>query len=198
MAFEYSVKAHPTVYNGVRFRSRLEARWACVFDLLGWRWTYEPIDLNGWVPDFGLMGASGRYCLVEVKPEISCSTKVMSKALSEIFCIDADFMFCGLWEPHPCPEYARMFPSWTDTLSVNTLTRRDIEADRVDGKTKERTVFYHEINDLFDFVPLGKPYLGHFTGDVVGYGVGGWQPTTEDVFQLMWREAGNRTQWRKP
>lgn len=44
--------AIPTLYEGVRFRSRLEARWAAFFDLMGWKWEYEPIDFNGWIPDF--------------------------------------------------------------------------------------------------------------------------------------------------
>lgn len=52
MAFNYTVKAHPTKYNGVQYRSRLEARWAAFFDLIGWQHEYEPIDLPGWSPDF--------------------------------------------------------------------------------------------------------------------------------------------------
>jgi hypothetical protein len=44
--------AIPTVYNGIQMRSRLEAKWAFVFDALGLKWSYEPIDLNGWIPDF--------------------------------------------------------------------------------------------------------------------------------------------------
>jgi len=72
---EYSIKAHPTLYNGVRFRSRLEARWACFFDLLEWKWEYEPIDFEGWTPDFKIKqpcghsecgGSHEMYC--EVKP----------------------------------------------------------------------------------------------------------------------------------
>ena len=58
-----------TTYNGVRFRSRLEAKWACVFDRLGWRWEYEPFDLDGYIPDFILLGADP--VLVEVKPAVS-------------------------------------------------------------------------------------------------------------------------------
>ena len=45
-------KAHPTRYQETLFRSRLEARWAAWADRLGWDWTYEPVDLNGWTPDF--------------------------------------------------------------------------------------------------------------------------------------------------
>jgi hypothetical protein len=49
---KYTIAARPTKYNGVQFRSRLEARWAAFFDLAGWEWEYEPIDFNNWVPDF--------------------------------------------------------------------------------------------------------------------------------------------------
>lgn len=65
---EYTIKAIPTTYQGVRFRSRLEARWAAFFDLLGFRWNYEPYDLNRWAPDFELKTRGGGRVLVEVKP----------------------------------------------------------------------------------------------------------------------------------
>lgn len=48
----YRIACHPTTYGGVEFRSRLEARWGAFFDLLNWKWEYEPIDLEGWTPDF--------------------------------------------------------------------------------------------------------------------------------------------------
>jgi hypothetical protein len=56
-----------TKLNGIHFRSRLEARWASIFTSLGWRWEYEPIDLNSYVPDFILLFERGPI-LVEVKP----------------------------------------------------------------------------------------------------------------------------------
>ena len=54
-----NIKAIETVYNGYRFRSRLEARWAVFFDTLGIRYEYEKegYDLGelGWyLPDFWL------------------------------------------------------------------------------------------------------------------------------------------------
>ena len=60
------IKSHPTEYAGHTFRSRLEATWAAFFDLCGISWSYEPIDLNGWVPDFALWLDVPVY--VEVKP----------------------------------------------------------------------------------------------------------------------------------
>lgn len=71
----YTFKSHPTFYSNVYFRSRLEARWACFFDLVGWEWEYEPFDLNGWTPDFRVEFYCGHSAcpdkhvlLVEVKP----------------------------------------------------------------------------------------------------------------------------------
>ena len=37
------IKAVQTEYNGYKFRSRLEARWAVFFDTLGIEYEYEPI-----------------------------------------------------------------------------------------------------------------------------------------------------------
>jgi len=67
---KFSRAAIETTYRGARFRSRLEARWAAFFDLLGWRWEYEPIDLDGYIPDFILLIPAP--VLVEVKPGWSC------------------------------------------------------------------------------------------------------------------------------
>lgn len=40
-----AIKAKETEYNGYRFRSRLEARWAVFFDVLGIKYEYEPEGL---------------------------------------------------------------------------------------------------------------------------------------------------------
>jgi len=37
-----SIEAKEIVYHGTTFRSRLEARWAIVFDTLDVEWVYEP------------------------------------------------------------------------------------------------------------------------------------------------------------
>ena len=51
------IKAIETKYNGYRFRSRLEARWAVFFDAMGIKYEYEPEGFelgNGcrYLPDF--------------------------------------------------------------------------------------------------------------------------------------------------
>lgn len=64
------IKAIETVYHGVRFRSRIEARWAVFFDTLGVRWEYEPEaftdGVTSYLPDFWL---PEQTCWWEVKPE---------------------------------------------------------------------------------------------------------------------------------
>lgn len=58
-----NIKALPSIYGGVRFRSRLEARWAIFFDKLGVKWEYEPegFDMDGvpYLPDFRLYAPNG-------------------------------------------------------------------------------------------------------------------------------------------
>lgn len=46
------MKALPTIYRGVQYRSLLEARYAAWFDLVGLRVVYEPEAFNGYIPDF--------------------------------------------------------------------------------------------------------------------------------------------------
>ena len=52
------MSAIETSYRGCRFRSRLEARWACFWDHLETRWEYEPqgfvIGGRPYLPDFRL------------------------------------------------------------------------------------------------------------------------------------------------
>lgn len=66
-----SIKPIETYYNGYRFRSRLEARWAVFFDAAGIKYQYEPegFEVGEWkyLPDFYLPDL-GVY--VEVKPNI--------------------------------------------------------------------------------------------------------------------------------
>lgn len=70
-----------TVYRGIRFRSRAEARWAAFFELLGWRWQYEPVDLAGYIPDFVI--DFGRPVLFEVKGGIMPADIMVSESILE-------------------------------------------------------------------------------------------------------------------
>lgn len=61
-----------TDYAGVQFRSRLEARWALLFDTVGIPWQYEPrlfrTPEGGYLPDF-LVGKARPFWLEIKGPE---------------------------------------------------------------------------------------------------------------------------------
>lgn len=76
------MKVIETVYNGYKFRSRLEARWAVFFDALGVKYEYEPegFELDDgakYLPDFKICVRHRSYTdeyepvYVEVKGELS-------------------------------------------------------------------------------------------------------------------------------
>lgn len=60
-----------TIYNGIEYRSRLEARWAAFMQNIGWDIVYEPFDGDGYIPDFLVQGA--KPLLVEIKPAVTQS-----------------------------------------------------------------------------------------------------------------------------
>lgn len=66
-----NVKAIETIYKGRRFRSRLEARWAVVFEHMGYKWSYEVegYEVNGkrYLPDFVIETERGGKFTVEIK-----------------------------------------------------------------------------------------------------------------------------------
>lgn len=101
----YNIKSIPTTYGGVRFRSRLEARWAAFFDLAKVKWDYEPFDLEGWAPDF-MLRTPVCSILVEVKP------------------VDAA-NFDGNYEP-----FQKAFDYWSQhqvlLLGISPIEKRDL------------------------------------------------------------------------
>ena len=107
------VKAKKTSYGGTIFRSRLEATWAAFFDRAELPWAYEPIDLEGWVPDFAIWLERPVY--VEVKPAplrtLDCGKKFalldsdfpgFKKARAH--CFDIDVLLLGV-RPNDDADY---------------------------------------------------------------------------------------------
>lgn len=78
------IKAIETEYNGYRFRSRLEARWAVFFDAAGIEYEYEPegfeLSCGRYLPDFYLPWFK---CYVEVK-RMNLPNKDKQKVISTL------------------------------------------------------------------------------------------------------------------
>lgn len=64
------ITGRPTVYNGIKMRSRLEAAWASKLDQLGLEWKYEPVCFGTvgvqYLPDFKVIEPK-RTVYLEVK-----------------------------------------------------------------------------------------------------------------------------------
>lgn len=67
-----TIPARPTIYKGVRMRSRLEAKVAETLDWYRFPWRYEPqcfaSELGQYLPDFQLFDTD---VYLEVKPQLS-------------------------------------------------------------------------------------------------------------------------------
>lgn len=85
MKLNKQIKAIPTVYNGVSFRSKLEAHWARFFDSIGINWTYEieGYKFSGdiaYLPDFWLPDCKTFF---EVKGPLSEKDLTKMRKLAE-------------------------------------------------------------------------------------------------------------------
>lgn len=56
--------------RGIVYRSRLEAKYAYLWDYLDWGWDYEPVDLKGYIPDFSVYPTEDISLMVEIKGDL--------------------------------------------------------------------------------------------------------------------------------
>lgn len=81
---EYDIKAIPAEFNGIKYKSRLEARWAVFFDALGIQSLYEyegyQLPSSWYLPDFYIPSMNAWF---EVKPtEFTKHEELLCKELS--------------------------------------------------------------------------------------------------------------------
>ena len=103
----------PTTYNGIPFRSRLEARWAIFFDAMSTPWEYEPenfITKQGpYLPDFYLPELKSFFIVkgeeLPKSEEIKCWEIAMA--------IDKHFIFAVGAIPPVFNDNDRNFSLWS-------------------------------------------------------------------------------------
>jgi hypothetical protein len=174
---EYQIKAIETKYAGVNFRSRLEAKWAAMFDLLRWEWTYEPCDFNGWIPDFAIRG-SRQLVYVEVKPVGHFPEEVASE-IDASGC-DQEPLIVGVG---PFVNYDNPMLGWLNEKA----SPESWWSEAVFGRWREGggTIGFCHSEGVYDDRITGSYDGGSFGASYVSVG----------EIAMLWREAGNRTRW---
>jgi hypothetical protein len=172
-------KSIPTVgVNGIEYRSRVESKWAYMFEGLGWEWTYEPEDSPGYIPDFCLVWGDEEI-VVEVKSNSSFG------ALSE--------RFEGDYEKAAECMRRRLF------LLVGGAVWKTDEGTCIgivyDGVSKRKYNAY-VIGDGFDNWKLKLKSVDGITVLFPKDGKELIEAPTHKTLNSMWISAGNKTQWK--
>lgn len=185
--------AIPTKWNGVQFRSRLEARWAAFFTLLGWEWHYEPFDLEGYIPDFILpfsRRAGGTDVLVEVKPFVNTADPLVAATAAKI--IGTSWGYQRALIVGAAPFYEPM------TFRVGAFTS-DYDAPYSEGETRPDDTAFVDVCES-NQEPLHyclDRQDGWWDCAVCGMHKNSGRSAGHEV-EAMWLEAGNQVQWRSP
>lgn len=190
----------PTTFQHQNFRSRLEARWAAFFDLIGWSWIYEPYDLNGYIPDFLVMGKAP--FLVEVKP---------AATFEELVLVGSDLNRRGVYEElSPDPETG---DSGKDLLIVGATPIIEPFSDgwvypvlglSMMSSVRDDQAIWWSTNPFVWMEDGGNFGLRPTGGDRRDVGnfrfisPKGWGYDEDSLLvESHWREAGNQVQWHK-
>lgn len=201
--------AIPTTYKDIEYRSRLEAKWAAFFTRIGWEFTYEPFDGDGYIPDF-LIHAN-RPVLIEVKPatvarEYRAAVPKMEKGLVKHWSHDVAILGVS-----PLPEWGKPdLPYGVDTLHNGALY----------GSKNHEEHRGHFLEEIWDHLnhpwywitaafwkcnKCGEYTFNHFTGCDIGYEVRGQlkcghKPRFGEInntaeIARIWAQATNDVKW---
>jgi hypothetical protein len=174
----------PTTYRHYRFRSRIEAKWAAMFDQIGWRWEYEPFDAAGYIPDFIITGDSPM--LIEVKSDTSLGE--LTQHARRVTTATAghwkhDILILGSILDHPATD-------WIDARSPGVLIEAENEPNNSGealwtqcGKCQDWAVIHSW--QSYECRPCGHHDGDHYIGN-------------RAVPREQWARAHNAVQWMNP
>jgi hypothetical protein len=196
------MNAIPTKYAGVQFRSRLEARWSAFFDLVGWKWEYEPLDLRGYIPDFVITPPLTEPTLVEVKPIVHWPCQVRGctgcNELDEYHRPAHDDALSKIeasgWSgPSILVGASLLSPGGFEVPRLGRSPRidRTHAFDRVLGQCRRCPRYFLCEDGTWDYDWHNALRWCDCCDADAAYGAP-QDPTA------LWREAGNRVQWRRP
>ncbi len=194
----------PTTLESSNFRSRLEARWAAFFDLIGWQWIYEPIDTEGYIPDFLIQGKHPLF--VEVGPCITIEdyfTK-SQKAGQRAHLLGHDVLVVGVSpiSPLPTSHWTYSTPGCTAGLLGEFCDSRHFDSHDTDCTDREPCDHvYYAWGSAVWADPSGLQVFHDkmsYERRPFGGGDGSHPNSAVDpsVVDRLWRKAGNAVQWR--
>lgn len=191
-----------TTYKKRIYRSRLEARWAAFFDLLGFEYDYEPaVDLDGWIPDFIIHGPATLHpfrqmsFFVEVKPYLHLSEffdvrqKVdASLRTSHLKRIPILFLGISPWRTKGIAARGLQDPGFLGWVYGTGI--RD-QGKRITKYTIMEEVFLYEGNFHMQYDIQDKRNFFGWSMDGRG------ERVSFTILQEFWNQAGNAVQWKR-
>tara|TARA_B110000483_G_scaffold228800_2_gene292031 strand:+ start:202 stop:1503 length:1302 start_codon:yes stop_codon:yes gene_type:complete len=165
---------------GISFRSRIEAQWAYVFDVMGFDWEYEPLDLKGYIPDF-ILKYKGTPILIEIKGDCDIwSSFLPHKEKIDKSGWSGKYAILGSsYKYHE--EYNTPDKMWINIGKVfDNDTDNDIDDDLVVRQINAQKNVTWEIGGsvMYDCLP------------------GDWKSSGINSFEQIWSFAKNATQWK--
>lgn len=187
----------PTTYRYNAMRSRLEARWAHFFDLLGWQWVYEPIDADGYIPDFLIQGPAPFF--VEVGPCITHSDYEAKTAKPDAAAasVARDLLVVGV---SPTPGLASDHDASTTAGLLGQF--EEWAQDGIDEPDALVPGFAWDAGQWTVCLTCRRPGIYHsvqsYTVRPCGHYDGGANHGDVDPASLvdLWAQAGSRVQWK--
>ena len=136
------LKALPTTYRRVKFRSRLEARWAVFFDALDLHWEYEPQGFtldnrkdkhpdSCYCPDFLVRTPQNEDMWIEIKPYNVKQNDKFDKFRGLIGWDTRSLLLSGT----PCDVLDKYYPKYIK-----------IDSERLLEKSYHQQAHYRDIN----------------------------------------------------
>ena len=130
-------KGIPTIgVRGIQFRSRIEAQWAYIFEKLEWNWEYEPIDLEGYIPDFIIKFDNDKEILIEIKGDTNIwknyeehKNKIINSGWKGVFRIlGSVYKISEHWNDRKCPIIGKVcyfVESYNEYIDDDLIIRKE-------------------------------------------------------------------------